>query len=369
MRRRVRGLLLATILTGCAGLGQLLQELVTERPPLPLDGIVVASDARLDSSGAIAGSFVGEGTYRQVHLLSTDTGLVAALARRYRPERDRRGTTWEWLAARQVVRINPDRRTDSALVSQTMLVGSPDGHTPVRLRSILLHGSACGWRGTQAELVVEPQRGGGPALRGPVVGALLAPEDGLSGTSPGYREPPPEPDASLTDSLLSWSAQTMDSLLARTLSSRDLPLTPARLDRLSLNTLVDDDAADVLSFRADAQRTRYAVSLRLRRFTARDVAVLTAIVVIWDATGSWRQVVFRPTVLEYRRGLPARALTGTERPWFWRRLDAVSGFDPGRDYLWMEQVDVQDQSVTWVILEPRGNIPVAAAEVAGPCRY
>jgi hypothetical protein len=199
------------------------------------------------------------------------------------------------------------------------------------------------------------------------VGALLAPEDQLTGTAPAYREPPAAPEDVLNDSLLAWTARTMDSLLTRTLSSRDLPLSPARLDRLSLNTLVDDDAADVLPFRVDPRRTRYAVSLRLRRFTARGVPVLTAMVAIWDGTGAWRQVVFRPTVLDYHRGEPSGPLTGVERPWFWRRLDAVSGFAAGRDYLWMEQVDVQDQSVTWVILDPRGNTLVAAAEVAGPC--
>jgi hypothetical protein len=35
--------------------------------------------------GYVVGSFVGEGTSRAVHLLSSDTGFIAALARRYRP--------------------------------------------------------------------------------------------------------------------------------------------------------------------------------------------------------------------------------------------------------------------------------------------
>jgi len=33
----------------------------------------------------------------------------------------------------------------------------------------------------------------------------------------------------------------------------------------------------------------------------------------------------------------------------------------------MEQVNVADQSVLWVILEPRSNTVVAAAEMEGPC--
>ena len=52
---------------------------------------------------------------------------------------------------------------------------------------------------------------------------------------------------------------------------------------------------------------------------------------------------------------------------FWRRLAPVSGFAFKRDYLWMEQVNVEDGTVLWVILEPRGNTVVAAAEMDGPC--
>jgi hypothetical protein len=98
------------------------------------------------------------------------------------------------------------------------------------------------------------------------------------------------------------------------------------------------------------------------------VEVLAAIVMIWDATGSWRQVVFRPTLLEYRRHRTVRAYAGLTGPHFWRRLEPVSGFAFGRDYLWMEQVNVEDGSVLWVMLEPRGNTIVAAAEMEGPCR-
>src|SRR5688500_20177695 len=57
-----------------------------ERPPAPLDSLPLASDVRLDSAGYLAGSFVGEGTSRQVHLLSSDTVLIETLARRFRPD-------------------------------------------------------------------------------------------------------------------------------------------------------------------------------------------------------------------------------------------------------------------------------------------
>jgi hypothetical protein len=34
----------------------------------------------------------------------------------------------------------------------------------------------------------------------------------------------------------------------------------------------------------------------------------------------------------------------------------------------MEQVNVRDGTVIWGIVQPRGNVVVAAAEMAGPCR-
>ena len=77
-------------LAGCSGAGRFLREVFRERPPAPLDSMSVASDARVDSMGYVVGSFVGEGTSRAVHLLSSDTGFIAALARRYRTCRGRR---------------------------------------------------------------------------------------------------------------------------------------------------------------------------------------------------------------------------------------------------------------------------------------
>jgi hypothetical protein len=352
---------------GCAAIGGAISDLATERPPAPLDEATVASDNRLDSLGAIAGSFVGEGTSRQVHLLSSDTALIAALARRYRPIRDRRGDIWQWLTLRGTFAINIDPVADSALAHQGILIGSSEGHTPAGLRTILLNGSSCGWRGTRAELILEPLRGSGPSLRGPVVGALFAPDDWASRIRREYRDEVAAPAPELTDSLLEWTSRAMDSLLQRRLASRDLPLARVAGLRLSLNGLDDGDAADVQAFRLDDGRIRYAVSLRERRRTARGQDVLAASVIVWDATGQWRQVVFRPTLLEYRRNRLARAFAGSTRPLFWRRLGPVSGFAFRRDYLWMEQVNVEDGSVLWVILEPRGNTVVAAAEMEGPC--
>lgn len=353
------------LLPGCAALGGILDDLTTERPPAALDQATIASDARIDSTGRIVGSFVGEGSRRQVHLLSSDTGLIAGLARRYRPVRDRRGDIWAWLADRRLT-ITLDPKVDSTLLQQMLLVGSPDGHTPVRLERIVLQGARCGWRGAQAEFVVDQARGNGPSLRGPVVGSFRGPGDDLF-TDRRFRDPLPPPDADLTDSLLAWTSRAMDSLLAPRLSNRDRPLATVAGGRLELNGLGDADAADVLAFRLDDGRIRYAVSLRERRRTAGGTEVVAAIVMVWDATGVWRQVIFRPTLLELRRGRLVSARGDRTLPLFWRRLEPVSGFAFGRDYLWMEQVNVADGTVLWVILEPRGNTVVAAATVEGPC--
>ena len=71
----------------------------------------VASDARVDSLGHLAGSFVGEGTARAVHLLSTDSGLIAQLARRFQPDLPKDFDLWGELARRKVVTIERRQRS------------------------------------------------------------------------------------------------------------------------------------------------------------------------------------------------------------------------------------------------------------------
>jgi hypothetical protein len=171
----------------------------------------------------------------------------------------------------------------------------------------------------------------------------------------------------MTDTLLARTSRAMDSLLAPRISRRDRPLTRVDDRPVAINTLDDEDAADVLPFQLEDGRVRYAVSLRERRTTARGASLLASIVMVWDSSGAWRQVIFRPTLIEYRRHRLSRAYDGLTPPVFWRRLQPVSGFAFRRDYLWMEQVNVEDGGVLWVILEPRGNTVVAAAEVEGPC--
>ncbi|HTG84137.1 MAG TPA: hypothetical protein VL853_04980 [Gemmatimonadales bacterium] len=356
-------LLGGVLLQGCSNLGKFVEEVFRERPPVPLQAAEISSDARLDSTGAIVGSFVGEGTSRRVHLLSSDTGLVAALVRRYRPVNQRGSTVWEWLDHQGTYAINVDRRRDPILANQPMVTGSPDGHTAVQLETILLHGSRCGWRGTQVEFIVDPV-GSNPSLRGPVVGSFRDSRENWQADH-GYRSPPTAPDGRLVDTLLAATAAAMDSVLQSRLSSRDLPLVSVAGARPEVNTLEDIDATDVLAFQLEDGRVRYAVSLREQRRTGSGTPLVAATVMVWDASLVWRQFVFAPTLLEFRYG--------RLRPWkswppfYWRRLDAMSGFAYQHDYLWMEQVDVADDAILWTVLEPRSNTVVAAAEVDGPC--
>jgi hypothetical protein len=156
----------------------------------------------------------------------------------------------------------------------------------------------------------------------------------------------------------------MDSLL--TTAFRSLRLRPITGERLEINTLADVGAAEVTGFRPRASALRYAVSLRVPRLTAGRDTLLASIVMAWDSTGAWQQTIFRPTLISIRRGglAPYGALG---RSLFWRRLQPIGDFSFQRDNLWMEQVDVRDGSVLWGIVQPRGNVIVAAAEVQGAC--
>jgi hypothetical protein len=360
-------------LSGCSGAGRFLQEVFRERPAAPLDSMSVASDARVDSMGYVVGSFVGEGTSRAVHLLSSDTGFIAALARRYRPALERDGDLWRSLARERIVTLAPAgrRRTTTGVpLFDRALVGGPAGHTAVTPTTILLHGSTCGSRGAQAEIIVEDDhRAQEPSLRGPVLGSFT--HSASVGTSAENRErfrrrqPLPKPGTPLVDELLARTARVMDSTLASRL--RSLSLQPAGNPQLEINTLSDVDAADVVAFRPSASAVRYAVSLRARRVTSGGDTLLAATVMVWDSTGAWQQVVFRPTVVALRRGRLA-TYSALRRSVFWRRLQPISDVAFERDNLWMEQVDVRDGSVLWGIIQPRGNVVVAAAQVEGPCQ-
>jgi hypothetical protein len=356
-------------LPGCSGAGRFLQEMLRERPPAPLDSMSVASDARIDSLGYLVGSFVGEGTSRAVHLLSSDTAFIAALVRRFRPALAQAGDLWNTLARERLVTLGPtgQRRTRYGIpLIDRAVIGGPLGHTAVSPGAILVHGGRCGWPGAQVEIIVGDQRhAGGPPLRGPVLGSFTrstTTKDADTEFRP--RERLPQAGDSLTGELIGRTAGVMDSMLAA--GFRSLRLRAITGDRVEINTLADVGAADVIPFIPRASAVRYAVSLRERRITAEGDTLLASTVMAWDSSGTWQQTIFRPTLISIRRGRlsPYGAL---RRSLFWRRLQPISDFAFQRDNLWMEQVDVRDGSVLWGILQPRGNVVVAAAEVQGSC--
>ncbi len=332
----------------------------------------VASDVRIDSLGYLVGSFVGEGTSRAVHLLSSDTGLVAGLLRRYRPDLARTGEVWTRLARERTLTLAPAglrRTTGGAPKVEQAIVGSPLGYTTVKASAIRLHGSQCGWRGSQVEIIVDRNPAGrGPPLRGPVLGSFIrsgAASSGVEDAEFRRREPIPAPETPLVNDLIERTAAAMDSVLRGRFRSLGLR-RPGDL-MIEVNTLADIDAADVTPFRPRAGTVRYGVSLRERRITAGEDTVVAATVMVWDSAGAWQQVVFLPTIISFRQGrlAPYGAL---RRSVFWRRLQPISDLGFPRDNLWMEQVDVRGGGVLWGIIQPRGNVVVAAAEVEGPCR-
>jgi hypothetical protein len=203
-------------------------------------------------------------------------------------------------------------------------------------------------------------------MRGPVLGSFLA--EGEEARTEGLveRPPVPEPSRVLVDTLIDRTERVMDSTIAARYPS--LQVRPLHSSTLEINTLADLDAADVVPYRTGSGSIRYAVSLRKRRVRAGGLDTLvTTAVMVWDSAGAWRQTIFRPTVLAALGGrLDEFGPVG--RPYYWRRLQAVSDVAYARDNLWMEQVNVRDGTVLWGILQPRGNVVVAAAEVDGVCR-
>jgi hypothetical protein len=350
-------------LAGCAAAGNLLSDLFRERAPAPLDRMVTASDARLDSLGRVAGSFVGEGTSRAVHLLSSDSSFAESLIRRYVPGIRRTSDFWSGVRARGIVRIplrNPGDADEDGVLARAARVGSPDGRSDVVVTAITVRAGRCGGRGTQTELVVEPRDRDGPPLTGPVVGTVGGdPGPG----SPLWRSARAVPDAALATDLIDQTRAVMDSVLAEMYPAVQAGAPIAA--RPAINTLADVDAADLLAYDAGDGAVRYAVSLRERRRVGADT-LLSAGVVAWDAARSWRQIIFRPTWLRLRG--EAIHPFAQARPLFWRRLAAVTDFGFDRDNLWMEQVNVSDGSVLWGIVQPADNVVVAAAEMDGPCQ-
>jgi hypothetical protein len=332
--------------------------ITTERPPYPLRAIDLASDVWIDSTGALRGSFVGSGTNAGVVLLSSDTGFIAELLRRNRPNLVRNGDVWSSLARYGPIRIEPK------VGDQELRVASPYGHSIVRIEEVVLRGSSCGWRGAKAEIYVTGPRSGSraPSLRGPIVGSFRE----SYGSESGWRDAPSRVPAEMEDQLIARTASDMDSVLATRLPRSISSLRVPQGQRLLIDPLEDIDAAEVVPVWAGSSRTRYAVAIRARRLTPQGDTLLASTVMIWDTAGTWRQTVLSPTLVQIRRG-QIRPFDDGSLPLYWRHLDAVSGFGLDRDYLIVEQVDVQDQSIIWGAIEVRSNEVVGAAEVGGAC--
>jgi len=189
---------LAVAITGCKGAGEFLRELLRERPPAALDSIPLASDARIDSAGYLAGSFVGEGTSRAIHLLSSDSAFIGDLMRRFRPDLAGGADPWAALERAGFVALGPQggrRAVGGSPRIQSAVVGSPLGHTGVQVEAVLLHGGrrGCGARGAQAEHHLPHHVVGAAPVAADVEGAQAGNRGGRGGqahpglfTSPGF---------------------------------------------------------------------------------------------------------------------------------------------------------------------------------------
>lgn len=356
--RRALPLLLALLVGGCAAIGSAWNYITTERPPYPLRAIDLTSDVWVDSANALRGSFVGSGTNQGIVLLSSDTGFIAELLRRNRPNLIRNGDVWSSLARYGPIRIDP------GTPRQDLRVASPYGHSIVQVEEVVLRGSNCGWRGAKAEIYVTGPRSGSraPSLRGPIVGSFR--QD--YGSESAWRDAPPRATPEMESALIDRTVRDMDSVLATRLPRSISSLTTPGGERLLIDPLEDVDAAEIVPVWAGSSRTRYAVAIRARRLTPQGDTLLASTVMIWDTAGTWRQTVLSPTLVLIRRGL-IKPFDDGSLPLYWRHLDAVSGFGLDRDYLVVEQVDVAEQSVIWGAIEVRSNEVVGAAEVGGAC--
>ncbi len=372
VRRSAPPVLLFAVLAlvgGCAAIGSAWDYLTTERPPYPLRAIELTSDARIDTSGVLVGTFAGTGTDERVMLLSSDTGFIAQLAREYRPDLARDGRDlWSGLARMGAVNIPIDRVRGYGRTAEVgdARVASPYGNSFVALESVRLRGSSCGWRGARAEIVVSgPVRGSrAPSLRGPVVGSF---RPGVSNDARAWRDEPPRPSPALNADLIARTERDMDSLLALRLPRGSLPLARPARQHLVIDPLEEVDAAEVVTLWAGAGRLRYAVAIRATRSTPQGDDLLASTVMMWDSSGAWRQSVLAPTVVAFGRGGFRPFDAGNMLPLYWQHLDAVGGFGLDRDYLFLEQVDVDQGSIYWGAIEGRTNDVVAAAEVGGAC--
>ena len=368
--RRVAVIVTLTALATLGGCRHADRQATTQAPdrvPFPIDSIPITSDARLDSSDRLLGSFVGEGTSRAIHLLSNDTALIATLYRRYGPPLTRGESVWSRLnRVGTAALLAGDGRTGPII--QEPLAGFAGGHSSVEPLSIVLRGNRCGALGSLAEIIVGESHGAGwSVFHGPVLGSFQTrPRTDLADGEVVERVAAPLPDPALRDSLLARSERAVDSAIGQRLPGELLPLRVLDHTPLEINSLEDIDAADVVAMWSADDLVSYAVALRVRRVTSQTDTLLVSAVLMWDSAGQNAHTVLRPTILGLRGGQPT-AFSGEWRTMYWRRLEAISGFGSGRDYLWLEQVHPSEPSVVWGVVSPVTNTVVAAARVVGPC--
>ena len=361
----------------CRGAGDFLRELLRERPPAPLDSLPLASDARVDSAGYLAGSFVGEGTSRAVHLLSSDTAFIASLVRRFRPDLAAAPDPWAALARERVrAARSPGRPAHGGRArgrgSSRRSSARRWGTRPCEVEAVLLHGggAAAAARGAQAELIVADDRlGRRPAAAGP--GARLAPDrrGRANRREPGLvrRDSVPAPSAGLTGELVGRTERALDSharrRLPRARAQRRSARTRSRSTRWPTSTRPTSSPSGSRPTGC-ATPSRFAPGASPRAATR----WCGTAVMVWDSAGAWRQGIFRPTLLRLRGGrLEPWGARG--RPIYWRRLQPISDFAfRARRSLDGAGGRRATAACAGASLQPRENVVVAAAEVDGPCR-
>ena len=215
------------------------------RAPTPLDSMPLASDVRVDSAGRLVGSLVGEGTGTAVTLLSSDTLLIRILATRFRPElTSGEGDLWSNLRRQDSVPSRSGPRVSLAPWSALHWA------TPTsRCRRVLLRGNRCtdDTRGARLELMVQPDSvSGDPAA--PRSGARYLPRRrpgrpararaGPARAARGSRR------RSWCDQLIGRTSAYLDSAL--TAEYPDLQARPLHSEQIEVNTLADLSAADVI---------------------------------------------------------------------------------------------------------------------------
>ena len=186
------------------------------------------------------------------------------------------------------------------------------------------------------------RRGGGPSLRGPVVGALFAPDDWLNGSIASTATPSPSLSGADRQSARVDSAG--DGLAARAATRPPRPATLPRGRGTARPRTARPMRTPPTCCRSGWMTDGSAMRCRCARAAphrARRTRCWPSIVMVWEAPAAGGRSSSAPRSSSIGATASPALSPGTTAPLFWRRLEAVSGFAFRRDYLWMEQVDVE----------------------------